>query len=78
MSGQNISNPGISLMKTIVMSLTGEIEYEGIKMEGPGNFKLFSQVSFNIMYWVNCWLTIVGNAALKKGTIDKFLTIFHN
>ena len=48
MSGQNFSNPGISLMKTIVMSLTGEIEYEGIKMEGPGNFKLFSQVSFII------------------------------
>ena len=46
MSAQNCSDPGISLMKTIVMSLTGEIEYEGIKMEGPGNFKLFSQASF--------------------------------
>ena len=55
MSGQNFSNPGISLMKTIVMSLTGEIEYEGIKMEGPGNFKLFSQVSFIITKLIIDW-----------------------
>ena len=57
---EHFADPGTSMMKTIVMSLTGEIEYEGIKFgEDGGAFKAFGQIVF--LLWVFFVMLVLNN-----------------
>ena len=56
---EHFADPATSLMKTIVMSLTGEIEYEGIQFGEDGPFKAFGQIVF--LLWVFFVMLVLNN-----------------